>query len=420
MLAPASVVKQQWMSPLDGVPIVRTLALVGAISGCSLYRNFAPFAELNRQGYTAAQWDFIGEHANDLRTELGVPPVPDSTLRKTLAIASSGHLDAVILPRMGYVGNDGRQVRKMLRTLREAGNVLIYEADDDLFSPWISRQQHAGIKAGLSFTQLEDERLSRIECLQHCDGATVSTQRLATVMREYVPLDFPIEVVPNLIDWRWWTQIKSCAKRWIPGPTVGWAGGGRPNDDLALIADAWGQIAKDYPDVTFVLQGCRPGPDGKPSLRATPWMAPILEHVPENRIAPLPFFDIKTYPVGMLNIDILCCPLVDRPFNRCKSNIKVLEGAAAGSLVLASPTVYAPVFAGDYSGQFGCVCETAEQWYVSLDWALKHPAASGEMAGRLALKVYREYNLQRSIARWPEAWASIVAQARRRKQRVIV
>lgn len=417
MLAPASLLVRPTQPIIpEGVPIVRTMQLVGAISGCSLLRTFQVCAELQKYGYPAV-WDFVGEHANESRAELGLPPIPDSTLRKTLAYASSGHLDAVILPRMGFPSGRGGSVRRMLRTLRDAGNVLIYEADDDIFSPWITEHARRGIKVGTSVNELEEERLTRIECLQLCDGATVSTQRLATVMRQYVPDDFPIEVVPNLIDWDWWTRIKAVSKRWIPGPTVGWAGGGRPADDLALIADAWGQIARDYPDVTFVLQGCRPDAEGKPSLRATPWMHPILETVPEERIVPLPFFTIKDYPVGMLNIDILCCPLVDRPFTRCKSNIKVLEGAAAGSTVVASKVVYDSVLG---EGGLGCIRETPEGWYTALQWLLDEPQAAGEMAGRLALKVYREYNLQQDCWRWPFAWQNIVTQARKRKRSLVV
>lgn len=398
------------------MPVVRTLQLVGSANGPALYRTFGPCAELQKYGYPST-WEFVGPHTNEERAQLGLPAVAESSVRKVLAFAASGHLDAIILPRMGWPAKEGKQMRAFLRTLRSAGNRLIYEADDDVFSPWITRQQHAGILAHKPISQIEEERLVRIEVLQSCDGCTVSTQRLATVVRQYVPDDYPVEVVPNLLDCAWWTRIKQVAKRWIPGPTIGWAGGGRPNDDLALIADAWGEIARQFPDVTFVLQGARPGPDGKPSLAATPWFAPIAEAVPHDRIVLLPFFGIKEYPLGMLNIDILCCPLVDRPFNRCKSPIKLYEGAAAGSAVVASPTVYRGVIG---QGENGILCEMTQEWTDALTNLLQDKVWRGEMSGRLALKVWKQYNLQESIWKWPVGWASIVEQAKQRKRALAV
>lgn len=397
--------------PLDGAPIVRVLALIGGVNGVSLWRVLQPFAELQRYGYPA-QFDFLGENPNNERALLGLPPVPDRAYKHVLALASSGRVDAIVLPRIGWPAREAKQAREFLHTLHRAGNVLIYDADDDMFSPWISRQQHAGILAHKSFQELEEERLVRIEVLQLCDGCTVSTQRLATIVRQYVPDDYPVEVVPNLLDCAWWTRIKQVAQRWIPGPTIGWAGGGRPDDDLALIADAWGEIARRFPDVTFVLQGARPGPDGKPSLDATPWFRPIAEAVPHERVVLLPWFGIKEYPLGMLNIDILCCPLVDRPFNRAKTPIKALEGVAAGSAVVASPTVYGQVID---QRENGILCDTPQDWTDALVDLLHGTTWRQELVGRLALKVWQQHNLQESSWRWPYAWANIVQQVKQRK-----
>lgn len=295
----------------------RVLQLVDRLSGPSCWRTLQPCAELQRLGLQAF-WEFIGEQTDEQRAQLGLRPIPDDVVQRVLAYACSGRVDAVVLPRMGWHKGDEAQVRDLIAKLRKAGNTLIYEADDDIFSPWIVQQQATGLHRDTDRAVLDAERLSRIEVLRLCDGATVSTQRLATVVRQFVPETFPIHVVPNLIDWAWWQRIKAVAQRWIPPLTIGWAGGGRPDADLADMAWAWGEIARQRDDVRFVVAGCRTDEVGQPSLDATPWAKQITNYVLPERIEALPWFSITEYPLAYLNIDIGCCPLADVPFNRCK------------------------------------------------------------------------------------------------------
>src|SRR5690349_18759312 len=121
MLAPASVSGER--AALEGMPLPRVLALVAGVSGPNLYRVWQPYAELNRQGYTAAQWEFVGDDTNEQRAQLGLPAVSENAVKKVLAFAASGHLDAVILPRMGWPAKHAKQMRSFLRTLKAAGNL---------------------------------------------------------------------------------------------------------------------------------------------------------------------------------------------------------------------------------------------------------------------------------------------------------
>ncbi len=53
------------------------------------------------------------------------------------------------------------------------------------------------------------------------------------------------------------------------------------------------------------------------------------------------FVPYETYCAALDRADISLLPLNDTPFNRCKSDLKFIESAAHGTVVLASPTVYA-------------------------------------------------------------------------------
>lgn len=396
-------------------------ALVSGVNGCSLWRVLQPFQALQARQYPA-YWDFIGDDHNEQRAGLGLPPVPNRIGEAMFTtLMSVTPCDVVLVPRLGWsprvTGPSGKNALEegldMLARFRAAGKTLIYEADDDIFSPWIVQQQHRGLLPDSALDELEEDRHARVTVLQACDGATVTSQRLATVVRQFVPNDYPIAVVPNAIDWDFWRRCRHEYPRVVPPLTIGWVGGGRPDDDLAAMGWAWGQVAQKYPQIKFVVGGCRPGPDGRPSLDATAWTKPIRDYLPRQRIAVLGWLDVTRYPALYRNIDIGCCPLVDRPFNRTKSPIKAFEHAAAGAAVVASPTVYRQVID---SGEDGFLCTDKYEWAEALKELVANASRRRRMARALRRKVADEYSLERNLWRWPEAWADIVASSHARSQ----
>jgi hypothetical protein len=125
--------------------------------------------------------------------------------------------------------------------------------DDDLFTDkFVERNSFVW---GFSDEQSREQRDGIVRAMQRCDGVTVSTQRVATIVREYT--DKPVKVVGNYMDLHWWKQVQKRAKRDenLKGITIGWAGGRRPDADVEPMVKAWGRIAAKYPNVTFVIQG---------------------------------------------------------------------------------------------------------------------------------------------------------------------
>lgn len=99
-------------------------------------------------------------------------------------------------------------------------------------------------------------------------------------------------------------------------PRVGWAGGIGHGGDLKIVREIM-EILGD--EVQWAFLGMCP------------------ENVPEGtELYPgVPFAD---YPrkLGTLNLDVALAPLEENDFNRCKSDLRVLEYAAAGFPVIAS------------------------------------------------------------------------------------
>jgi len=346
----------------------RVLTLIGDMDGCALWRCLNPIAELQRQGYQGIDWG-----AKD-----------DDRLAKIFHT-----YDAVILPRLHWPAEEQENAAKWFFTLRMAGLKVIYELDDDLLSDYFVHRLVELHGQGESFAS--NRRNSIIHTIKKCDGVTVSSQRLATLLRQYV--DIPIVVIPNYIDIRWFRKVIKAGERKIPGMTIGWAGGIRPDSDVLEMAEAWARIAQRFPDVKFVVQGHH--------------ASAIYERVPVNRIVPLDWMPIDYYPMGLINIDIGCCPLADNPFNRCKTPIKAMEYAVAGAAVVGSPTLYSQIID---DGINGYIARTADEWESALAELVSNYEKRRAMHRALFAKVKKYHSLEANAWRWVQAWTQLIGE----------
>jgi glycosyltransferase involved in cell wall biosynthesis len=355
-------------APLKGPKV---LSLVGDASACALWRTWMPFAELRRRGYPA---EWVG--LND--PNLGIVPLEP--------------FDAVVLNRLAWREGERAHAADWFAHIRARGPKILYECDDDLFTPFMVEQQKAGVEREKTREVIDGEREATLWAMRQCDGVTVTTQHLATTVRRFT--DKPVEVVPNAIDADWFRFVQRQAKRTVPGVTIGWAGGNRPDADLTQMATAWGRIAKRYPDVTFVVVGYQSDA--------------IWGRVPHGRIKAVPWFPPGEYPKALVDIDIGCCPLEERPFNRCKTPIKAWEYALSGAAVVASPTVYRHSIEDKVSG---LLCTTADEWEEALSILVERPGIREMLAAVLKRDVMTHWALRPNAWRWPAAWERLCAAA---------
>jgi glycosyltransferase involved in cell wall biosynthesis len=359
--------------------ITKPLALIGDKDGCAMWRVFQPFAELQRRGYPA-EWG-------------------DRDDNRLAAIVHK--FNAVILPRLHWPLNERDKAEHWFNALHRAGLAVIYEVDDDLLSDDFRRR----LTEIHGKTQAEaDEVVSGVlHTLSMVDGVTVSNPYLKRMMQRRT--DKPVVVVPNAIDLNWFTAVQKLADRRVPGLTIGWAGGVRPDTDVEQMAYAWQRVAQDYPHVNFVVFGHQANV--------------IYDLVPHERIYALEWLPIEAYPMGLVNIDIGCCPLADTHFNRCKTFIKALEYAASGAAVVASPTVYGDLIE---LGRDGLIARTADEWYAALSSLIDSANVRNRMAQNLLHKTERDHSLTGNVLNWPVAWNIIREDfdRRRRQPQIIV
>lgn len=372
----------------------KTITLIGDEDGCALHRCLLPITELQRQGYKAIDWDFMSTEKALVPIDLPNVSTGMAIIRDELLVNIVRQYDAIILPRRHWPASENWKADRWFDTLHRAGLAVIYELDDDLFSDDFERR--LVVLHGYTATYAREHRGFIIDTIRRCDGVTVSSQRVATMLRQYV--DIPIRVVPNYIDLRWFQKIQKKAVRKVEGLTIGWAGGNRPDSDVEMMARAWKEIARKYPHVTFVIQGHH--------------AKTFYEHVPNERIAMLDWMPIDSYPAGMKNIDIGCCPLGNTQFNRAKTYIKALEYAATGAAVVASPTVYGQIIE---HGVDGYISETVDEWVEYLSILVEDYGQRKAISKKLLAKVRREHTLEQNAWRWVEAWTDLVTAHRARE-----
>ena len=155
------------------------------------------------------------------------------------------------------------------------------------------------------------ERIARAVSL--CDRLVVSTQALADT---YGGGAKDVRVIPNTLDGERWKGLSN-TPRGGARPRVGWAGARQHLGDLRLIETV---VEATHRELDWVFLGMCP-----PSIR--PFATEVHDMVPVAR-----------YPekLASLGLDVAVAPLEDNPFNRAKSNLKLLEYGILGIPVVAS------------------------------------------------------------------------------------
>lgn len=365
----------------------RVLAILGDETGCSMWRVWQPFAELERRGFVA-EWC----HKDDSD--------------KVLPLVASGRYDLIVTPRIVWP-TEGLGER-WINVIHKAGLCWVYEVDDDVYSPNIVQRQTRLFESERlkGATQLEWERKERINLLAQCDGVTVSSQRLATIVRAHAPETTPVMVVPNAIDARWFkSTLRGCGR--IPELegklTIGWAGGTREDADLAPLIEAWGVLARRYPDLHFVVQGHI--------------SQALADAVPQDRRVTLPWLPLPEYPRGLLNVDIGCCSVAPMVFNTAKSCIKWYEMTLAGAACVVSKTLYGREVT---DGEDALVAESAEEWTEALSRLVEDEHLRRTVQRNARRTVMTEHSLEANWQNWPIAWAEMLEQFHEKNSRRLV
>jgi len=160
-----------------------------------------------------------------------------------------------------------------------------------------------------NYTDMADRLERALAC---CDRLVVSTEALADAYHE---IGRDIRVIPNYLDQRRWLGL--VGKRRPGKPRIGWAGAMQHQQDLEWLQPVVAALCKE---VDWIFFGMCPA---------------VLRPYAREVVSMINFADYPRKLAG-LGLDVALAPLQDNPFNRCKSNLRLLEYGILGYPVICT------------------------------------------------------------------------------------
>ena len=207
----------------------------------------------------------------------------------------------------------------------------------------------------------------RARTLEHllaaADQAWFSTEALAEVYR---PVCQVAVVVPNALDPRVWRNYRATRAPFATGRTLRmvYMGTATHDADFALILPALDRLAAEMPgrfDLTLIG-----------AVRRAPKRRWLRRMPPPAGATAYPRFVRWLTREGPFDLGL--SPLVDNPFNSCKSDLKFLDYCGLGVLSILSDV---RAYSGDAKtlGLAVLATNTADGWYDALRRVLRDPCA---------------------------------------------
>jgi glycosyltransferase involved in cell wall biosynthesis len=249
---------------------------------------------------------------------------------------------------------------RLLRALAGADYVTVMEIDDHPL-------RQPGYAAGgfLSFRGVH--------------AVQTSTEPLAAVLRAYNP---HVMVLPNQI------AMRPAPRRYGTG-TVLFFGALHRQADWAPVMPALNRLMAKRPGVRAEVVHDREFFDA-------------LATANKNFTPTLPYDD---YLARLGQADVVLLPLLDGPVNRCKSDVKFIEAAAAGAAALASPTVYERTIR---HGETGLLYRDEAEFADGLAKLLDHPDERHRLAAAARAYVGESRLLDQHIVRQLDWYRGLV------------
>jgi glycosyltransferase involved in cell wall biosynthesis len=256
---------------------------------------------------------------------------------------------------------------------------LVYELDDDLLAINTHRNPLG------QMLRSPEQRRVMVEAIRSADLVTVSTEPLAKSMSR---LNRKVVVLPNALPPQI-MHVPLSTRRGTNPVLIGWQGSHTHEFDWLLIRDVVAQVLGEHPNVLMRFLGMA-YPDKLPrgKLSHRPWTTDLDLHYRRS----------AAFDIGL-------APLENNQFNRAKSGLKFMEGAALGVPMVCSRV---PAYQGLVEhGVTGFLASTPAQWYEYLSALVEDPGLRVSI-GDAAREAAREWTMDSHIHCWEDAYASLL------------
>lgn len=208
----------------------------------------------------------------------------------------------------------GPKWAEVIRNLRKAGKVVLYEVDD-----YVHGIRKAKDHDFAAYFQPKDLRAMEL-CMRACNGLICSTDYIARRYSRYAEQTW---VCHNGLDLGRYRMTRPPRGK-IDGKesvTIMWSGATGHRRGVNPWIQVVDRIMEKYPHVCFATIGQD--------------FAGQLGQKYRDRVIAIPFAALETYPAAMMLGDIALAPAGDSSWYRGKSDLRAMEAAALGIPVVA-------------------------------------------------------------------------------------
>jgi len=260
---------------------------------------------------------------------------------------------------------------------RETGKLLVAELDDafDINPDNPFAKEHDNLQAS---------RWLEVLC-GVADIITTTTPHLAKVIEAKLAeheVVKPIIVLPNCLDMERWDL--PILKNYSNEIRLIWAGSSTHRDDMAFISPVIHKLCNQYKNLKFIYAG-----DVKLQKLFSDINSEYIDGVP-----------VEVWPAKLHSLrgDLAVAPLLDTPFNRCKSNLKYLEYGICGLPGVYSNTVYKETVNG------GLLASTQDEFYKQLALLIENRQLREELGAKAYTDIKTNYSMADHAKDWLDTY----------------
>lgn len=247
--------------------------------------------------------------------------------QKTVPLSAVDDYDFFVFQRPQY----SRKLVDLLNRLRSCGKQFCADFDDLLFCLDSAHESPQVLNGRMTHRAAARRQRQYQQALLQFDRVTVSTTALAREVKKHHPAA-QVQVVANGLPQNWAKSQQSDERSGIF--RIGYfPGTSSHSDDFKLVAATLERFLGDHPAAELMLVGPLEIPNTLQRLKQV------------VQVASVPYTELGNL---LDQCAVTLAPLADTRFNRCKSNIKLLESLACGAPLIASPNEDFGRLEGDY------------------------------------------------------------------------
>lgn len=289
---------------------------------------------------------------------------------------------------------------KTIDRCKKLGLKIVFDIDDY----WMLDQTHMLYHRYKRINMIENT----LNCIRKADIVTTTQQYLADKIKPY---NSNVHLIPNCITptHKQWQSEKEYTSDKV---RIGWVGGIHHLEDVKLLRECFQKLWND-PEINdkiqFVLGGHVENSD----------VHKYFIHIFSGNQHPkavdnmmlIPAMDVFSFGQMYELIDIVIAPLVDTEFNRCKSNLKIVEAGWKGKCVIASDVFpYACTIRNNESGVLINNRKAHKDWYKVIKSLILNEDKRKSLSNELQKDIFTNFNAENYKEHLISLYESVIKQ----------